>query len=65
MLIEAQFWKASFAEEAGDLDGAEKAYRRAITWTASAPWPIFTWAWFCNSRETRPAPDAACTPRSN
>jgi chemotaxis protein methyltransferase CheR len=30
LLIEAQLWKASFAEEAGDLAAAEQAYRRAL-----------------------------------
>jgi chemotaxis protein methyltransferase CheR len=30
LLIEAQLWKASFAEEAGDLVQAELAYRRAL-----------------------------------
>ena len=30
LLIEAQLWKASFAEEAGDLATAEQAYRRAL-----------------------------------
>lgn len=30
LLIEAQLWKASFAEEAGDFATAEQAYRRAL-----------------------------------
>lgn len=30
LLMEAQFWKAAFAEEDGDLAGAETAYRRAL-----------------------------------
>jgi chemotaxis protein methyltransferase CheR len=30
LLIEAQLWKASFAEEAGDLAAAEQGYRQAL-----------------------------------
>ena len=30
LLLEAQLWKASLAEEAGDLAGAEQSYRRAL-----------------------------------
>jgi chemotaxis protein methyltransferase CheR len=41
MLIEAQFWKASFAEEAGELDVAEKAYRRALYLDRQCPMAHF------------------------
>lgn len=41
LMIEAQFLKASFAEEAGDLDQAEKAYRRALYVDRNCPMAHF------------------------
>ena len=59
LLIEAQFWKAGFAEEAGDLDSAEKAYRRALYIDRQCPWLISTWPSSSSSGATSPAPGAA------
>jgi chemotaxis protein methyltransferase CheR len=53
LLLEAQLWKATFAEEAGDLTAAEQAYRRALYIDRHCPMAHFHLALVLQQKENR------------